>query len=132
MIEGFANYVQAALAEKTDYLREHPMIPANSRIDDEARRILSTPAGLELVQWVGRSGIPPRLEDREHVARPFYVLSQSLTKYVIGLVGLRAFAAKAVPLPWDGQAFARFVDESAGTPLEQVRRNWLARIDATR
>ena len=48
------------------------------------------------------------------------------------VVSLRAFAAKAVPLLWDGQAFARFVNESAGTPLEQVRRNWLARIDAAR
>jgi hypothetical protein len=127
VIEGFANYVQAALAEKSDYLREHPMNPANSRVDDEARRILSTPAGVELVEWVGRSGIPPRLEDREHVARPFYVLSQSLTKYVIEVVGLRAFAARAVPLLSDGQAFAKFVNESAGKPLEQVRREWLAR-----
>jgi hypothetical protein len=129
VIEGFANYVQAALAEKSDYLREHPMIPGNSRVDEEARRILSTPDGLALVERVGRSGIPPRLDDREHVARPFYILSQSLTKYLLDVVGLRPFATKAVPVLWDGQAFTEFVKDSSGITLEQIRRDWLARIE---
>jgi hypothetical protein len=128
IIEGFPNYVQAALAEKSDYLLEHPMIPGNARVDDEARRVLASPIGPELVEFVGRGGSPQRLDDRERVARPFYALSQSFTKRLMEVVGIRSFAVKLMPLLWDRQAFAKAVQESTGTPLEQIRRDWLTRL----
>jgi hypothetical protein len=130
--EGFANYVQAVLADRSEYLQEHPMIPANERVDAVARAALATSVGQYVVTFVGRPGSPAGLEDRDQVGRPFYVLSQSLTKYLIHLAGVQRFAAEAVPSLWQGDRFAAVVQEMTGKPLEQLRSDWLTRLESER
>jgi hypothetical protein len=73
---------------------------------------------------VGGHGDPPGLEeDRAGVARPFYVLSHSLTKHLVERVGLlpvvRALAAGGV----DGLVVATRRSD------EEWKQDWLTVID---
>ena len=69
----------------------------NETVDDEARSVLATPKGREVLTFVGRPGLPPGMEDRQTVAKPFYVLGQSLTKHLIEAIGLEAFVGSILP-----------------------------------
>jgi hypothetical protein len=77
---------------------------------------------------VGREGEPPGLErDREGVARPFYVLSHSFTKYLVDTAGLatvlRLLDARDVSAALPGET---------GRPLEAWRDGWLQALATTR
>jgi hypothetical protein len=79
-----------------------------------------------VLPWVGGSGSPPNLdEDRDGVARPFYVLSHSLAKHVVEAAGLAAVVRALVAS--DPRAF----DEGTGHTGEVWRSHWLAEIGAT-
>ena len=79
--------------------------------------------GRAVLPWVGGRGDPPRMEeDRSGVARPFYVLSQSLTKHLVESVGLEAVVRILVSGRDDAfQSATRRSDA-------EWRREWLATL----
>ena len=75
---------------------------------------------------MGTPGAPPGLfEDRESVARPFYVLSHSFTKYLVEKLGLAAVAGlESTPDPEVA------LDRLSGRDALRWRADWLGRARA--
>jgi hypothetical protein len=122
--EGLACYLESHVSETLGGYDAQVFTRAGNRgIDDAARRTLAAENGRAVLPWVGGRGDPPRLEeDRAGVARPFYVLSQSLTKHLVESVGLEAVVRILVSGRDDAfQSATRRSDED-------WRREWLARI----
>jgi hypothetical protein len=88
--EGLACYLESWVSENRGGYDAHVFTRAGDRgIHEAARRYLSSEQGRAVLPWVGARGEPPSMEeDRGGVARPFYVLSQSLTKHVVEGAGL--------------------------------------------
>ena len=122
--EGLAAYLESYVAETRRGYDAHVFTRAgDAGIHAEARRTLATAAGRAVLPWVGATGSPPRLEqDREGVARPFYVLSQSLAKYVVEASGLPAVVRALVA----GDAGA--LEAQTGRGETAWRESWLASL----
>lgn len=120
--EGLACFLESQVAETLGGYDAHVFTRAgNAGIDRAARRTLAGEAGRAVLPWVGGNGDPPRLEeDRAAVARPFYVLSHSLTKHLVDRAGLEAVVR--ILCSGRGDAFAALSGRSA----EDWRREWLA------
>jgi hypothetical protein len=120
--EGLASYLESWVSENRGGYDAHVFTRAgNEGIHAAARRWLATETGRAVLPWVGGRGQPPGLEEeRERVARPFYVLSQSLTKYLVDTEGLDA----VVRLMVSGDAFA----SATGRSREQWRSDWLSAL----
>jgi hypothetical protein len=122
--EGLACYLESHVSETLGGYDAHVFTRAGNRgIHAAARRTLSGERGRAVLPWVGGYGDPPGLEeDRVGVARPFYVLSHSLTKHLVDTVGLEAVVKALVSGRNDSL-------ESATTRAgEDWRREWLAVI----
>jgi hypothetical protein len=132
LIEGFANYVEDAVAESLGGVPGHVFTRGgNPGVDAEAREWLAARGGAESVPFVGRAGLPPNFGDRENVMRPFYVLSQSFTKYLVEAVGLKSFTTRLLPSFFDRQRFEQEVATMTGRSLEDCRTAWLVKIGAS-
>jgi hypothetical protein len=119
--EGLACYLESRVAETLGGYDAHVFTNAGNRgIDAAAREILAGRPGRRVLPWVGGEGDPPRLEDdRDGVARPFYVLSHSLAKHMVERAGLPAvlrILASSEP-----EAVLRVTGRSG----EDWRRGWL-------
>ncbi len=122
--EGLACYLESYVSETLGGYDAHVFTRAGNRgIHEAARRTLAGADGRAVLPWVGGRGDPPRMEeDRSGVARPFYVLSQSLTKHLVESVGLEAVVRILVSGRDDAfQSATRRSDA-------EWRREWLARI----
>ena len=88
--EGLACYLESWVSEHRGGYDAHVFTRAGDRgIHAAAGRWLASDGGRAVLPWVGQAGQPPELDqDRSGVARPFYVLSHSLTKYLVDSVGL--------------------------------------------
>lgn len=132
LLEGFPNYVQGEIARSAGRVREAGMIVANQRVDAEALAIIGTALGRDLVSFVGRTGAPPNLyTDAEQVRRPYYVLAQSFTKYLVETISLQRFTSRLVQLMLHAARFDAKVQELTGKTVEQLRLEWLAHIERT-
>ena len=125
--EGLACYLESYVAENRRGYDAHVFTRAgDGGIHAAARRTLESAGGKAVLPWVGSSGSPPNLEqDREGVARPFYVLSHSLAKHVAEAAGLAAVVRALVSS--DPRAF----DEATGHTGEVWRSRWLSEIGAS-
>jgi hypothetical protein len=123
--EGVASYLESWVSENRGGYDAHVFTRAgNEGIHAAARRALGSEAGQAVLPWVGGLGQPPGLEDeRERVARPFYVLSHSLTKYLVDAEGLDA----VVRLMVTGDDFASVT----GRSRQQWKSDWLAALGAS-
>jgi hypothetical protein len=130
IFEGFPGYVEDAVVARYGGVAGRVFVQGgNQAVDDEARAMLATPKGREVLAFVGRPGLPPGMEDRQTVAKPFYVLGQSLTKHLIGAIGLEAFVSSIVPHLLNPPKFEAELQRVSGTSLERLTEEWLAEIE---
>ena len=124
--EGLACYLESYVAETRRGYDAHVFARAgDSGIHAEARRTLATAAGRAVLPWVGAAGSPPRLEeDRDGVARPYYVLSHSLVKHVVEAAGLAA-VVRALVASEPGA-----LEAQTGRSETAWRESWLAALGA--
>jgi len=132
ILEGFPSYVEDAVAEQIGGIPGRVFTKGgNVEIDAETRRALSTPVGRDIVEFIGRTGAPPNVDtDRENVASRFYVMGQSFTKYLIETMGLRAFTRTILPLFLNSEQLEAQVQVVTSKSLDQLRREWLARVES--
>ena len=123
--EGLACYLESWVSENRGGYDAHVFTRAGNRgIDEAARRCLADGPGRAVLPWVGARGEPPSMEeDRSGVARPFYVLSQSLTKHVVDAAGLAAVVRALVSGREDGLL------QATGRTDEDWKREWLRAIE---
>ncbi len=93
-----------------------------------AARVRGSARGAEIIEAVGRNARPPALftEERATVAPIFYACGQSLTNYLVDLIGMRA-TVELMPAMGRGD-WRQAVARHAARDIESVRRSWLARI----
>ena len=127
LTEGLACYLESWVSENRGGYDAHVFTRAGDReIHAAARRTLEREAGRAVLPWVGGHGEPPLMEeDRSGVARPFYVLSQSLTKYVVDSAGLGAVVRALV------EGSAAGAPGLAGRSETEWKRDWLGAIKAS-
>lgn len=123
--EGFASYVESWVSENRGGYDAHVFSRAGDRgIHAAARQWLSRERGRAVLPWVGSRGEPPAMDrDRSRVARPFYVLSHSFTKYLVDHSGLSPVVGLLVG-GGDDAAFMRLTEK----PESQWKNEWLAAI----
>jgi hypothetical protein len=90
--EGFASYIESYIADEFGGYDAHVFTrDGNRSVHAEAREHLETSYGRQAEPYIIRSGAPPGLaRDRERVAPPFYVLSQSFVKFLVAAIGLES------------------------------------------
>jgi hypothetical protein len=122
--EGLASYLESWVSENRGGYDAHVFTRAGDRgIHEAARRYLASERGRAVLPWVGTRGEPPSMEeDRSGVARPFYVLSQSLTKHVVDVAGLAAVIRVLVGGDDDG------LRQATGRSEDEWKREWLRAI----
>jgi hypothetical protein len=123
--EGFASYLEAWVSENRGGYDAHVFSRAGDRgIHAAARRWLSREQGRAVLPWVGSRGEPPGMDwNRSRVARPFYVLSHSFTKYLVDHAGLTPMVGLLVDGE-DDAAFLRLTEKSE----TEWKSEWLAAI----
>jgi hypothetical protein len=127
--EGFASYVESHVSEKYGGYAGHVFSPGGNReIDGEALLRLSTEEGQAVLAYIGAQGAPRRIYwDRERVAAPYYVLSQSFVKFLVEKLGLKQILA----LHRAEDAIA-VLAQLTGKNGETWRSEWLAVIQPKR
>jgi hypothetical protein len=127
--EGFASYVESYVSENIGGYDARVFTKTGNRgVDTEATRWLSREAGRTVLPWVGSPGEPPEmLEERRRVAAPFYVLSQSFSKFLVEKVGL-ARVISLVSSRDPEAALARL----SGRGVEDWKAEWLAGVEGWR
>lgn len=129
LIEGLPSYVEDAVAEVRGGQPGRVFnVSGNAGVDRDAATYLKTPIGGELSAFIGRTGSPD-LTDREARAKPFYVMAQSFTKYIIERVSLARFTQDLLPVMLNAPRFEQSVKEVSGQTLEQLRSRWLADLE---
>ena len=123
--EGFASYLESWVSENLGGYDAHIFSAAGDRgIHDAARRLLKVDDGLAALPFVGRSGTPPGLfEERERVAAPYYVLSQSFLKFLVE----RTSVATVVRL-FEEPDISGALAKASGRGTEELRAEWLRTI----
>ena len=119
--EGFAWYVDAYVVENLGGYDARVFTRGGNRgVDAEARSWLLREQGRAVLPWVGEPGEPPDMaRDRRGVAAPFYVMSQSFTKFLVGRLGLKVVLA-AVSSRDPEEELAR----ASGRSLEAWKADW--------
>jgi hypothetical protein len=120
--EGFASYVESWVSEHLGGYDAHIFSSAGDRgIHDAARRLLKGEDGVAVLPFVGRSSAPPGLfSDRERVAGPYYVLSQSFVKFLVERTSLET----VIRLSGEPDVSAALT-RASGRGTEELRREWL-------
>jgi hypothetical protein len=125
--EGFASYVESYVSENIGGYDAHVFARTGNRgVDAEAARWLGREAGRTVLPWVGAPGEPPEmLEERRRVAAPFYVLSHSFSKFLVGQIGLARVLALVSSR--DPEAALR---RASGRSASDWKADWLRTLPA--
>lgn len=123
--EGFASWVQSYISENVGGYDAKVFVRSGNRgVDDEAARWLGTTNGQAVLPFVMEGGVPPEIgTERRAVGAPFYVLSQSLVKYLVGRAGIE----KIGPLS-ESADFDQDLERAAGDKLVALTNAWLTAI----
>jgi hypothetical protein len=123
--EGFASFVQSYVSEHMGgydgiiFARK-----GNRGIDRDALRWLASERGQAVLPFIGKREEPPQInEDRTNVAAPFYVIAQSLVKYIVESADI-----KTLRLVMDDADFENALERLTGKTPEQWKQTWLNRI----
>ena len=92
--EGFASFVQSYISEQVGGYDGGIFTRRGNRgIDRDASRWLANDRGQAVLPFLGRHGEPPEIAyDRSNVAAPFYVMAQSLVKFMVAKAGIETIA----------------------------------------
>jgi hypothetical protein len=133
IIEGFANYVEDEVSETLGGIPGRVFTKTGNRgVDAEAREILTTSFGRDVLPFIGRADVPKDIvTDREHVGRSFYVLAQSFTKYLIQRIGIKPWATSFLPVMADLDRLDLQLRQTTGRSLEQLRKDWLTQVQSS-
>ena len=127
--EGFASWVQSHVSETIGgYDAKVFARRGNRGVDADAVRYLNTAQGQSVLPFVLEGGEPPDIvAERRAVGAPFYVLSQSLVKYLVEHAGVEKVMGLSASSDFDAE-LARVMEK---TP-EEVKRDWLGAIREAR
>jgi len=120
--EGFASYVESHVSENMGGYDARVFTKTGNRgVDSEAARWLGREAGRTVLPWVGTPGAPPEMEEeRRRVAAPFYVMSQSFSKFLVEKLGLARVVALVSSRDPEG-ALRRL----SGRSVDDWKADWL-------
>lgn len=94
--EGYASFVQSYVSQHLGgYDGQIFTRNGNTGVDRDAVRWLGNDRGKAMLRYVGTTLDEPDLSDRRSAAAPFYVLSQSLVKYLVEQTGQKEISALA-------------------------------------
>ena len=94
--EGYASFVQSYVSEHVGgYDGQIFTRNGNIGVDKDAARWLGNDRGKAMLPYVGTSLEEPDLSDRRGAAAPFYLLAQSLVKFLVEKTGLTDIHALA-------------------------------------
>jgi len=127
LADGVAGYVAYELAARLGIEPDHLFVKGDrTTVDAESREWLRDPRGAKVVGFVGSRGIPGDfLADRVNVAPPFYVLSQSFTKYLVEHAGLAAIV-RLYEVHFAGtRSIEDDMRRATGKELGRWRQEWL-------
>lgn len=125
--EGFASYVESHVSENIGGYDARVFTKTGNRgVDVEAARWLGREAGRTVLPWVGTPGEPPEMEEeRRRVAAPFYVMSQSFSKFLVEKLGL----ARVIALVSSRDPEAA-LSRLSGRSVEDWKADWLQALPA--
>ena len=124
--EGLASYVQSYVSQHAGgYDGAIFARRGNRGIDQDARRWLASDRGQVVLPFVGVPGEPPDINyDRSNVAAPFYVMAQSLVKFIVD----RAKLDKLRPV-FEAKDFEAELKSATGKSSAEWKTNWLAKLN---
>jgi hypothetical protein len=126
--EGFASYVESHVSENIGGYDAHVFSKTgNGGVDREAARWLGREAGRTVLPWVGTPGEPPEMiEERRRVAAPFYVLSQSFSRFLVAKLGLARVIGLVSSRDPEGTLL-----QLSGRSVEDWKADWLRTLPAS-
>jgi hypothetical protein len=130
LIEGIATYVAMSVSKSTGVPEGDPLnVGRFGELDRRCATGLDTPAGAEVLPFIGVVGAPEALGSVEHrpiVAPVFYACAASFNKYLARRIGLDAL----VGLMAAKDAQARF-EKLTGRTVAALRADWRRQIGAS-
>jgi hypothetical protein len=123
--EGFASWMQSYVSENVGGYDANVFARRGNRgVDVEAARWLTTPNGEAVLPFVLEGGEPPDIvAERRAVGEPFYVLSQSLVKYLVDKAGIAKISSLV-----NSDDFNRELESVTGKTSGELKEVWLAAI----
>jgi hypothetical protein len=123
--EGLASYVQSHVAETMGgydgiiFARR-----GNRGIDRDSLRWLADKRGQTVLPFIGTVDEPPEIgEDRENVAAPFYVMAQSLVKFIVESSDMKKLCAVM-----SAPDFEASLKQLTGKSSQEWKQTWLTKI----
>jgi len=123
--EGLASFVQSYVSEHAGgydgaIFARH----GNRGVDQDARRWLASDRGAAVAGFIGVPGEPPDINyDRSNVAAPFYVMAQSLVKFIV----LKATVEKLSAV-FQAKDFEAELTSATGKSSMEWKELWLKRL----
>lgn len=123
--EGLASFVQSYISEHMGgydgviFARN-----GNRGIDRDTARWLGGDRGQAVLPFIGKHEEPPEIAyDRSNVAAPYYVMSQSLVKYMVETAGIECLATVCPASDFDST-----LANATGKSCDEWKEQWLAAI----
>lgn len=123
--EGYASWVQSYVSENMGgYDAKVFARRGNPGVDAEAAKWLTTPNGQTVLPFVLEGGEPPDIiAERRAVGAPFYVLAQSLVKYLVAQAGIDKVNSLA-----HCEDFNADLENVTGKSPQELKEAWLASL----
>ena len=123
--EGLASFVQSYVSEHMGgydgiIFARH----GNRGIDRDSARWLADKRGQTVLPFIGTVDEPPEIgEDRDNVAAPFYVMAQSLVKYIVEHTNMKKLCGVMA-----GTDFESDLKRLTGKSSQQWKQAWLTKV----
>lgn len=127
--EGYASWMQSYISENVGgYDAKVFATRGNRGVDADAAKWLATSNGQSVLPFVLEGGEPPNiLEERRLVGEPFYVLAQSLVKYLVAQAGVDKINTLAKTSDFDAD-----LTTLTGKSAADLKSGWLAVVHDAR